>query len=343
MVFPCRRKRRRRRGGNQQSMRRQRTEGGRRQEIPPDIWPISALRILLATTPCALMIQSPPLHETTIQACLLAVSPFTRAMRRVYPSRLSKRFGSRYSHAPLRTAPIRPGHENEIGKAKNSIAACRRLQTCSPLYHPRRRSTDILTQPVAPPAGGPAESATPLTSSNLPRAPKTVGEVALGYRSSGDSVTVGQTLHVPLLHSILVSMLDHNQAPPARHHPTIGLSGAARKNSLRVASNSGELDEPASRNDAVSRSFSHADHPIAALCPFEGGEAYIRDAVYRVADEVNANVVRIDLPLALGFEGPNAPLQALGEYRNPAKMTVYLIRCRSPSDTSLHQPTAHRE
>lgn len=55
------------------------------------------------------------------------------------------------------------------------------------------------------------------------------------------------------------------------------------------------------------------DDPVVALvCPFEGGDAYVAQAVNDVASHLSADVVRIDLALAAGFDGPYAPLSETG-------------------------------
>nr|XP_018264327.1 uncharacterized protein I303_02492 [Kwoniella dejecticola CBS 10117]OBR86485.1 hypothetical protein I303_02492 [Kwoniella dejecticola CBS 10117] len=47
---------------------------------------------------------------------------------------------------------------------------------------------------------------------------------------------------------------------------------------------------------------------IALASPFEGGETYVNDAVKRMANELSADVVRLDLALGLGLDGPSSPL-----------------------------------
>ncbi|WWC68925.1 uncharacterized protein I206_102861 [Kwoniella pini CBS 10737] len=51
---------------------------------------------------------------------------------------------------------------------------------------------------------------------------------------------------------------------------------------------------------------------VALASPFEGGEAYVTDAVKRLANEMNADVVRLDLMLGLGIDGPSSPLASRG-------------------------------
>lgn len=55
------------------------------------------------------------------------------------------------------------------------------------------------------------------------------------------------------------------------------------------------------------------DPVIALVSPFEGGDAYISRAVHDVAAHLSADVVRLDLALGVGFDGPFAPLAETGE------------------------------
>ncbi|KAK6906885.1 hypothetical protein I203_100872 [Kwoniella mangroviensis CBS 8507] len=51
---------------------------------------------------------------------------------------------------------------------------------------------------------------------------------------------------------------------------------------------------------------------LALASPFEGGEAYVTDAVKRLANELNADIVRFDLVTGLGLDGPSSPLGSRG-------------------------------
>ncbi|WVW79693.1 hypothetical protein I302_101663 [Kwoniella bestiolae CBS 10118] len=51
---------------------------------------------------------------------------------------------------------------------------------------------------------------------------------------------------------------------------------------------------------------------LALASPFEGGEAYVTDAVKRLANEMNADIVRLDLITGLGLDGPSSPLGSRG-------------------------------
>ncbi|TXT11022.1 hypothetical protein VHUM_01773 [Vanrija humicola] len=54
------------------------------------------------------------------------------------------------------------------------------------------------------------------------------------------------------------------------------------------------------------------DPVIALVSPFEGGDAYIARAVNEVAGHLSADVVRLDLALGVGLDGPYAPLKETG-------------------------------
>lgn len=57
---------------------------------------------------------------------------------------------------------------------------------------------------------------------------------------------------------------------------------------------------------------SSEDPVIALVSPFEGGDVYNAKAVHDVASHLNADVVRLDLALGVGFDGPSAPLADTG-------------------------------
>lgn len=60
---------------------------------------------------------------------------------------------------------------------------------------------------------------------------------------------------------------------------------------------------------------SSEDPVIALVSPFEGGDVYNAKAVHDVASQLNADVVRLDLALGVGFDGPSAPLADTGRFR----------------------------
>jgi hypothetical protein len=53
---------------------------------------------------------------------------------------------------------------------------------------------------------------------------------------------------------------------------------------------------------------------LALVSPFEGGGHYVLDAVKGVAGRIGAEVMTLDLTLALGFDGVAAPLSGGGEF-----------------------------
>lgn len=53
---------------------------------------------------------------------------------------------------------------------------------------------------------------------------------------------------------------------------------------------------------------------IGVVSPIEGGDCYNREAVLQVAQKLNAEVLRIDLALALGLSGTSGPLGIKGEH-----------------------------
>lgn len=55
------------------------------------------------------------------------------------------------------------------------------------------------------------------------------------------------------------------------------------------------------------------DPVIALVSPMEGGDVYNAKAVHDVAAQLDADVVRLDLALGIGFDGPSAPLAETGK------------------------------
>ncbi|EIW69180.1 hypothetical protein TREMEDRAFT_71806 [Tremella mesenterica DSM 1558] len=55
-----------------------------------------------------------------------------------------------------------------------------------------------------------------------------------------------------------------------------------------------------------------SDQALALLCPFEGGEDYVMESLQQVADHIGADCLRLDLALAIGLDGPSAPLHSMG-------------------------------
>ncbi|WVF66730.1 hypothetical protein IAT40_001472 [Kwoniella sp. CBS 6097] len=64
--------------------------------------------------------------------------------------------------------------------------------------------------------------------------------------------------------------------------------------------------ETAERQDDQGNSAPEAVMALAS--PFEGGEAYVQDAVKRLANEIDADLVRLNLVTGLGLDGPSSPL-----------------------------------
>ncbi|WOO78888.1 Protein MSP1 [Vanrija pseudolonga] len=64
------------------------------------------------------------------------------------------------------------------------------------------------------------------------------------------------------------------------------------------------------------------DPVIALVSPFEGGDAYIARAVNEVAGHLSADVVRLDLALGVGLDGPFAPLKETGIAAPPLPQSI---------------------
>lgn len=118
--------------------------------------------------------------------------------------------------------------------------------------------------------------------------------------------------HHLLFNHLATSFLPSNQpcvSPPAPERPQSpmamhmmggpgGPGGPGRGSSAKKEASAPTVEDPV----------------LALVCPFEGGEAYISQAVNDVAAHLTADVVRIDLALAVGFDGPHAPLAETGRF-----------------------------
>ena len=116
----------------------------------------------------------------------------------------------------------------------------------------------------------------------------------------------------PLLAHVLTTFLPANQpCAPTPVKPPSSMSGVSGPftfhNGMPAA-----VSEQEDGGDQVDGRASEA--VLALVNPFEGGKHYVRDAVERVASEVDAEVLRFDLVLGLGLDGPAAPLASFGEY-----------------------------
>jgi hypothetical protein len=65
---------------------------------------------------------------------------------------------------------------------------------------------------------------------------------------------------------------------------------------------------------------------LAVITPLEGGDAYISDAVLRIAAGMDVEVLHFDLALGLGFDGASAPLANLGFTAPPVSSNPLLQR-----------------
>jgi hypothetical protein len=100
----------------------------------------------------------------------------------------------------------------------------------------------------------------------------------------------------PIAAAVLSSMLPEKQiSGPLR-------SGSKAPRIVCSSSLAAELDESPVRQTSHQAHGSRDEEDILALVsPFEGGEIYIRSAVEQVACAIDADIIRIDLTLAVGF------------------------------------------
>ena len=116
----------------------------------------------------------------------------------------------------------------------------------------------------------------------------------------------------PLLAHVLTTFLPANQpCAPTPVKPPSSMSGASGPFTFH----NGIPVTITEQEDGGDQADGRASEAVLALVnPFEGGKHYVRDAVERVASEVDAEVLRFDLVLGLGLDGPAAPLASFGEY-----------------------------
>lgn len=113
------------------------------------------------------------------------------------------------------------------------------------------------------------------------------------------------TEHHVLFNHLATSFLPSNQpcvSPPLPERPP-----------SMMAINMHSHMQPGRKKKDESEASTGEDPVIALVCPFEGGDAYISQAVNEVASHLSADVVRVDLSLAVGFDGAHAPLSETGE------------------------------
>lgn len=111
-----------------------------------------------------------------------------------------------------------------------------------------------------------------------------------------------------LYNHVLTSFLSANQ-------PVMAASSSSSSKNLRphviLPGNWRSVD---TEDDIIEEPPSPSESVLAVVSPFEGGRHYNYDAVRRIASEMDAEVLRLDLALGIGIHGPASPLGRAGEW-----------------------------
>jgi hypothetical protein len=114
----------------------------------------------------------------------------------------------------------------------------------------------------------------------------------------------------PLHNHLLMSFLPKNQPHLPLASPTKPLGPNVLQQGQWHSINLTDLEELDDRKPALQPP---SELVLALVCPFEGGNCYVSDAVQKVASKLDADLVRFDLALGLGIDGPASPLGQAGE------------------------------
>ena len=126
----------------------------------------------------------------------------------------------------------------------------------------------------------------------------------------------------PLYHHLLVSFLPHNQP-----HQTASASSSKLPRPIQGGKwTTLQLD---GGDESSAPAPVMPESVIALVNPFEGGRWYTEEAVTRVAAELDADVLKFDLALGLGVNGPASPLGRAGGSSEA---------CDAYSQVLLHRP-----
>lgn len=137
-------------------------------------------------------------------------------------------------------------------------------------------------------------------------------ELALSHHLPSDPG--GEKCNESLRAHLVVSLLAVNQqctlSSPSRAQPA--------SPQLRMARAVNAPDEEVEAGPSASMDDINGlgEPVVGVVSPIEGGDCYNRDAVLQVAQRLDAEVLRIDLALALGLSGPSGPLGLKGKASN---------------------------
>lgn len=263
---------------------------------------------------------------------------------------------------------MRPQHAKSINALRSRLATAalhtqwspavartaRPLATTSALRLPRsartpkgtRASTTTATvEPAAPAEDGAAAdppeeegSATPEGGEEPPTPPSFPAIVTTLTTPGAPTEPLASEHHI-LFNHLATSFVPTNQPTgPARDN------GSRDRPSIISEGPRGVFLPQAGGHHAAEERPSNAageDPVIALVSPFEGGDAYISRAIHEVAAHLSADVVRLDLALGVGFDGPFAPLAETGESQHASQLTEK-VSLPLPSRRQVTRFSRHR-
>ncbi|WWD16805.1 hypothetical protein CI109_101237 [Kwoniella shandongensis] len=196
-----------------------------------------------------------------------------------------------------------------------STRSSRTLQTSSIALLPRSvssRRTFIApsTPGAAPPEATsppeePIEEADQFEEERIPSSSSSIGEKNLASLTTAVTHPTSPTSPLsdelqPVLTHLSTSFLPRNQ------HLAEEPLGRTPFTHVITFADGRPQTEPATNEEAVSDQDPEA--VMALVSPFEGGEVYVGEAVRKLANELEADVVRIDLVMGVGLDGLSSPL-----------------------------------
>ncbi|WRT65401.1 uncharacterized protein IL334_002344 [Kwoniella shivajii] len=225
----------------------------------------------------------------------------------------------RLSPSTLRQRVLPPVARRVLGVSSSST---RTLQTSSSLQLPRstypRRSFVASSTNAAPeepePSSSPesveAENGESSKSSNEAATPPDAGQDLYQYTTSvipaSKAISTIPAELGPALTHLSTSFLPGNQHLAEELIPSSPFTKVISFPDGSGRPRTDPIEPPAESN------LSAPEAVLALASPFEGGESYVTDAVKRLANELNADIVKLDLLMALGLDGPASPLGSHG-------------------------------
>lgn len=225
-----------------------------------------------------------------------------------------------------------------------TLAPIRSLSTSLPIYYPR----------IRPQYARDPKDAKTGDQSGMEETPEEIFVEETGSESASEETSVpfhemvtsvctprltDETLAddlKPLHHHLLMSFLPKNQPYTPSINPTKPLRPSVLQQGQWHSINLTDLED---MEDQSPPALPHAEPVLALVSPFEGGRHYVSDAVQRVASKLDADVLKFDLALGLGIDGPASPLGQAGE---PSLNITLISRISSTSTPQIGEPSHAR-